>query len=492
MDKDQKIILWSMLFVAIIGAFYVFSQARSFIWFDEAYSVLYSSNSLSYILQPHDVHPPLYYVLLHIWTSGQIQQSWVYRAMSMLFGIWCVPFLYMLVKRWYNGKYKLPVWCLVLFMMFGLITVPMYYFSEIRMYGMMLFFSIASFYFLDTMIRTEFKKGKIGYTIFTILLMWSHYFSFYFLPMHIIYLLMYLDKKKIKEYLKVSYVMILSLIISLGLEVAYFLVQRARIMGTWYRDTTPWAIASTIFYNFGHHFGGWISDIRNIYDIFFLLLVGIIIFLGIKYTQDKEQEKLKLFLAITIFIPPLLGMLVNLFVVKSYHHRFFLQGFWCMYVLLALCFITIYERRKILAIILLSIFVIWVAIFTMQFWQGVGTAYVELEGAVDKVTKDYCNYDINILHEGLISGAPQMYYSIINKCKSKTVVLTDLTDIMMNSAGYDMIPNRENMLVYNTSALDKYVYFRAKFKFDENDSCITDYTSDGLYLDVCYNKEKYK
>lgn len=65
----SSLVWFVVFFVAAIARFY--NLTTTGIWLDEAFSVLLSVKSVSEILfhTARDVHPPLYYLILHGWIN---------------------------------------------------------------------------------------------------------------------------------------------------------------------------------------------------------------------------------------------------------------------------------------------------------------------------------------------------------------------------------------------------------------------------------------
>ena len=76
------------------------------LWFDEAFSVDFSSNSLARIWQPNfvrpETHPPLYYVGLHYWMSWFVNSELMVRLPSALVSLLNVGLIYLLGLRLFS------------------------------------------------------------------------------------------------------------------------------------------------------------------------------------------------------------------------------------------------------------------------------------------------------------------------------------------------------------------------------------------------------
>src|SRR5947209_5892355 len=83
--------LGAMLVVAVVLRFA--SLGRLSLWSDEAFSVTLARQPPSVILATGDIHPPLYYLLLHFWIVTNDSEFWV-RVPSAAFGVFAVIVTY--------------------------------------------------------------------------------------------------------------------------------------------------------------------------------------------------------------------------------------------------------------------------------------------------------------------------------------------------------------------------------------------------------------
>ncbi len=113
------------------------------LWWDEGWSIYFATTSVHEMLEltAVDIHPPLYYLLLHLWSrvfgSGVIPV----RLLSVLVGTATVPLLYAVARR--IGGHRSGV--LAAF----LLTVSpfhIYYSQEVRMYGLVTLLGVAALY----------------------------------------------------------------------------------------------------------------------------------------------------------------------------------------------------------------------------------------------------------------------------------------------------------------------------------------------------------
>jgi len=153
-----------LLFIALAFARGGYGLGSQSLWWDESLSLQRASYDLPLILSNEiiltdttrqlitfDNHPPLYFLLLHFMIRLAGQSEFVLRFPSLAFSVLTVPLLYALGKCLFDRRVGL------LAALFGAIS-PLYlwYSHEARMYTMLTFLGLLSFYaLLRILIRPE-------------------------------------------------------------------------------------------------------------------------------------------------------------------------------------------------------------------------------------------------------------------------------------------------------------------------------------------------
>ncbi len=95
---DHKLYLAILIFITILAAFFrIYNLGLNSLWLDEATSILISRGSISSIIQADVVHPPLYYLMLHLLIFLG-DSEWIVRVPSAIFGIAAIPLIFKLVS----------------------------------------------------------------------------------------------------------------------------------------------------------------------------------------------------------------------------------------------------------------------------------------------------------------------------------------------------------------------------------------------------------
>lgn len=114
------------------------------LWWDEGYSVWFATHPLPEMaaLTARDIHPPLYYALLHLWITLWGPGPLALRAMSVVIGALAIPIAY-LVGRELTGP-RAGLWAAALL---AFNPLHIYYSQEVRMYGLVALWGIGATYY---------------------------------------------------------------------------------------------------------------------------------------------------------------------------------------------------------------------------------------------------------------------------------------------------------------------------------------------------------
>ena len=163
------------------------------LWWDEGYSIYVSTESLTQMLwlTAHDIHPPLYYALLHGWlTLWQSSEPLALRTFSVFVGGVTLPLFAWMIHTLFPQRRR-PL--LIGAMLLVINPLHLYYSQEVRMYALALALGIAStiFYWkLQTeKIPDKRKVHWIAYALTISLALYTLYYSSFLLIAHFAHLL---------------------------------------------------------------------------------------------------------------------------------------------------------------------------------------------------------------------------------------------------------------------------------------------------------------
>jgi Dolichyl-phosphate-mannose-protein mannosyltransferase len=103
------------------------------LWWDEGYSVWFATHPLGQLvaLTAQDIHPPLYYALLHGWTSLLGTGPVALRLLSVFAGVLLIPAVYRAARCMFSSRAALLAALLA-----AINPLAIFYSQEIRMYGL--------------------------------------------------------------------------------------------------------------------------------------------------------------------------------------------------------------------------------------------------------------------------------------------------------------------------------------------------------------------
>ncbi|HVE69615.1 MAG TPA: glycosyltransferase family 39 protein, partial [Solirubrobacteraceae bacterium] len=148
-------------------------DAQSF-WYDEGTSVTVAPRDLQTILAnaAADIHPPLYYLLLHYWVGATGTSEWALRLLSVAFGLLTVAVVYRL------GRDVLgPAGGVAAGLIAALAPLAVWYSQEARMYALAALAGAAATLVL---LRALARGGRSLWACYGALIavtLYSHYFA---------------------------------------------------------------------------------------------------------------------------------------------------------------------------------------------------------------------------------------------------------------------------------------------------------------------------
>jgi uncharacterized membrane protein len=146
------------------------------IWYDEAFSVQVSKLAVSQTVQAAaaDVHPPLYYVLLHYWITVFGISELSVRLLSALFGVLAIPMIYVLGRQLFSEEAGL-----VAALILAISSFNIWYSQETRMYTLMVLLTLLSMYFFLQLLQWSTLASSAGYVLSTTLLVYTHNYGWF-------------------------------------------------------------------------------------------------------------------------------------------------------------------------------------------------------------------------------------------------------------------------------------------------------------------------
>lgn len=413
-------------------------------WRDEAFSVLLASKNIKDIilLTIKDVHPPLYYLLLHFWIRLFGDAEYVTRTLSLFF-----LFLTALVS-FFLLKHLLKNWKIALMGSVSIMLNPIMieYAFETRAY---MFFTFS----LLTAVLFYLKRKYFLSSIFLVFMVLTHNFSVFFLIAFLAYWF-YLYKESLLKN-------ILQFIALFGLPILAFLGWLVFLWQQWVEVASGFWIepkTSSIFVETFRVFFQGVKDYPTKGMLYNLTLALVFIAFSywivqrIKKEQDKSQkDKSEVLLLATLFsIPFLIVYIISTFWVPIYHERFMLPilplfVIWVVYSLYKLS-----QKDKLLSYVICSLGVAYL-LFALQ----------SAEAIISKSTKAPINYAVN---------------EVLAKARTGDVIIPE-TNLNFLEIKYYLKKSQANIPVYAYDPDGRIVFYIGSVLF-ENEEIVKEYPQD--------------
>jgi len=171
--KTKVTIFLIVIFAAILR---IYNIEQKNLWFDEVFSWKISQGSIKEIVSETsgDIHPPLFYIALKLWTVLFTDGVFSMRMLSVLLSLLSIYFIYKLSHLCLKNDVQI----IAVLLLFALSPLNIYYSQEVRMLNMNLFLCLGSvYYFLKLSKHYDLKYGLL-YVIFSTLAIYTHYFAF--------------------------------------------------------------------------------------------------------------------------------------------------------------------------------------------------------------------------------------------------------------------------------------------------------------------------
>lgn len=167
-------ILFVILGLGVFVAITLGNITNSSIWFDEAFSAYITQFNFADIatFTAADVHPPLYYWVLKIWTFFFGTTELAFRSLSVLFGVGAITAAYFLARRFFG---RLVAGVSLLFLVLSPMLIR--YSDEARMYTLAAFIILIATHVLVKATESHKRRYWVLYGILVSLGMWTHYFT---------------------------------------------------------------------------------------------------------------------------------------------------------------------------------------------------------------------------------------------------------------------------------------------------------------------------
>jgi uncharacterized membrane protein len=352
LDKNWAIALILLLISSLLVR--SISLLKSSIWHDEGFSLMLASRSPLdiWLGSARDVHPPLYYEILHFWTEIFGNSVLSVRSLSLVAGI-IVVWLGYQIAFMISKKRNVA---LLAGLLLSLNPFLIRYSQEVRMYGILGVFLLIAIIGLIKISKDS--KDWFGYVLYVIGVsagLYTHYFTAMVVIAFWIYIVsIYFIKNKITLITNWRWWLanILALLIFLP-WVPSMMAQFTRAQGLgWLSKTSIRTLNDTVwqFMTF--------TDARQISILIYwlvpVLILGLVVYVCIK---DRSKEKFSRLLALFTFLPLIMAVMIS-FIRPVFHERYFVFSAIGLCLMMALAIYYIFLNNKYLAISIALIIVL--------------------------------------------------------------------------------------------------------------------------------------
>ena len=360
------------LFFTGIYVFLCVLNLRSSIWFDESYSAYLVRGDFGQIWAEtaQDVHPPLFYFLLKIWSGIFGTSDFAMRFMSVFFGAISIILAFHLLKRWFGLKVATVATAFL-----SLSPFLIRYGQEMRMYTLIFAIVVGATYALDVALETQKKRYYIIYAVLLALGMWTHYFTALAWLAHVVYLVAI---KKINLFKKpFLWVYLLAIVLYVPWLPAFFTQTATVQQGFWIPGVTFATLPDffseiAIFKEFAKDVDAWWALLLIVWLVFF----GIMVYRALRKTPNREksfsletrkktfkfsftksikeqpEKKKLLFLIILVVVPPVILLVLSMPPLSSmFVSRYVTYSAILIWALAGVLIMKSYKSTRVLAII---------------------------------------------------------------------------------------------------------------------------------------------
>jgi hypothetical protein len=164
---------------SLLGVFFIIfgRLARASLWYDEARSlwVVQAPSSIETLVRlGHDVHPPLYFLMLDVWVALVGESAYAARMLSAVLAVLALSATYVLGKRLFD------CWtALLAVVLLGTMALFITYAQEARMYSLLLCLGVLSMWGCLSWLYHPTGKHLVLYSLTIAALLYTHVYAFF-------------------------------------------------------------------------------------------------------------------------------------------------------------------------------------------------------------------------------------------------------------------------------------------------------------------------
>lgn len=166
---------------------FVTINSRS-LWFDEGISVKIAQLPVLSLLKflYSDVHPPLYFYLLHYWIKLFGSSETAVRFLSLFFGELLILYIYLFCRKFLSLRTAV-----IASVFISISAFLIRYSQETRSYSLLAFLTAASMYYFLSTVAGYKKRYSVLHIIASTLLIYTHVYGFFIIAAQMVFLALY-------------------------------------------------------------------------------------------------------------------------------------------------------------------------------------------------------------------------------------------------------------------------------------------------------------
>ena len=310
--KQQMLFFYFVIFFAIILRIVVIFKYGNF-WSDEMFSVTYSQKPWvdTFRFWLWETNPPLHMLILKIWFYIFPITEFFARLPSLLLNIASIYFLYIFARDLFGKRIGI-----ISATIFSLNFYSIFISATARTYSLFVFLIIINVYYFYKLFidNNASRREKIIYGISTFLLLFTHLTAILTIISQFV-ILVVLNKKAIKDYIKINFVPLLIWLIWV-IPSLYIKFLKPSFGSSWFFQTNDgWRNIATVFHLM---LGGSSKTILEIPLI--ILFFSTVIFL---LTREKHKKEKAFIIILILFIIPI----INSTMIGLWNMKFLIPAF---------------------------------------------------------------------------------------------------------------------------------------------------------------------
>ncbi len=327
-QKQERLVILVLFFFSLALRIYFIEQKN--LWFDEIYSwrITLSSFHDIVVVTAGDIHPPFFYFTLKVWESLFGSSALALRSLSALTASLAIFYIYPVSRRMLSAENGVLV-----IVLYSLSPLNIYFSQEARMAALNLLLNTGSVYYfiqlLPRMRESQQVKSIVStfksvftnhnfyfYLLFTILSIYTHYFSFFILAAQILFLLYYF-KRNLKQLIPFAsgYIIVALCYIP---WITTMLEQVTKGQSWRYRQSFTDVLSQNITFIKDISFGFYhryaehaLADIIAMTVILIIVLSVIGLIRYFKDQKDMEPKNIIAVISLIVFIPLLASVIIS-------------------------------------------------------------------------------------------------------------------------------------------------------------------------------------